>query len=181
LHFRRALHGRVDVAQTFGGAPQTVDLIRRYALEAQGRPEIRLLAEEIVSDLVSKDYLSEIRAVYFFVLSHTRYANDPRTVELVKRPELVVREIVAGKTPSLDCDDLVTFLAALYLSLGRHVQIMTVAFNRVMFRGHLQYSHVLLQVQEPRTKQWIIVDPVAAEDTDQMMARVKAVKIWGVA
>lgn len=142
---------------------------------------IRLLAEEITSGLASKDYLSEIQAVYFFVLGHTRYANDPRTVELVKRPERIVREIAAGKVPSLDCDDLVTFLAALLLSLGRSVQIMTVAFRRMVYRGNIQYSHVLLRVQEPRTKKWIILDPVAAEDTKKMLGKVKALKIWPLA
>jgi hypothetical protein len=165
----------------FKGAPHTVALIKRYALEAQSNPRVRLLAEEIITDLNSKDYLSEIAAIYYFVLENTRYANDPRTVELVRRPERIITELESGKTPSLDCDDLVTFQAALLLSLGREVRIVTVAFQRAMYRGQVQYSHVYLQVREPRSGKWIVLDPVAAEDTAQMLSRAKELKIWPLA
>lgn len=166
---------------SFRGAPHTVALIKRYALEAQSNPRVRLLAEEIVSGLNSKDYLSEINAVYYYTLSHTRYANDPRTVELVRRPERIIRELESGKTPSLDCDDLVTFQAALLLSLGREVRVVTVAFNRAVYKGEIQYSHVYLQAREPRSGTWIVLDPVAAEESPEMLSRIKEMKIWPLA
>lgn len=171
---------RLDVSAPFRGAPSTVALIKRYALESQSSPDVRLLAEEIVSELQSKDYGSEIKAIYNFIIAHTRYANDPRTVELVKRPTLVIRELASGKVPSLDCDDLVTLLAALYLSLGRRVRIVTMAQSDVFVGGHRQYSHVFLQVQEPFTRVWISVDPVAAEKTRRMLRTAKAFKVWSL-
>lgn len=177
----QALGHKLDVAEPFKGAPQTVALIKRYALEAQSDPTVRLLAEKIVSGLGSKDYLSEIAAVYYYVLNHTRYANDPRTVELVRRPGRVVAELAAGKTPSLDCDDLVTFQAALLLALGREVRIVTIAFRKVKYNGQVQYSHVYLQAKEPRTSQWIVLDPVAAEETADMLRKGQAIKIWPLA
>jgi hypothetical protein len=172
---------RLDVLGSFHGAPHTVALIKKYALEAQGKPYVRLLAEEIVSDLGSKDYLSEIAAIYYYVLNHCRYANDPRTVELVRRPERIVHELASGKTPSLDCDDLVTFQAALLLSLGREVRVVTVAFQKAVYKGQVQYSHVYLQAREPRSGKWIVLDPVAAEETPQMLKRTKVRKIWPLA
>lgn len=177
----KALGHKLDVQAPFRGAPQTVALIKKYALEAQSHPSVRLLAEEIVSGLGSKDYLSEIAAVYYYVINHTRYANDPRTVELVRRPERIVAEIFSGKTPSLDCDDLVVFEAALLLSLGREVRVVTIAFDRVQYQGQVQYSHVYLQVKEPRTSKWIVLDPVAAEDTAAMLKQGKIIKYWPVA
>jgi hypothetical protein len=177
----RALGHRLDVSEPFKGAPQTVALVKRYALEAQSDPSVRLLAERIVSGLDSKDYLSEIAAVYYYVLNHTRYANDPRTVELVRRPARVIAELAAGKTPSLDCDDLVAFQAALLLALGREVRIVTIAFRKVKYNGEIQYSHVYLQVKEPRTSTWIVLDPVAAEETAAMLKKGQALKIWPVA
>jgi hypothetical protein len=165
----------------FKGAPQTVALIKRYALEAQRDPSVRLLAEEIVSGLGSKDYVSEIAAVYYYVLNHTRYANDPRTVELVRRPARIVAELARGKTPSLDCDDLVVLQAALLLSLGREVRIVTIAFRKAMYRGQVQYSHVYLQAKEPRSSKWIVLDPVAAEETAAMLKKGQAIKIWPLA
>lgn len=181
MHFR-AVHGhRVDTIASFKGAPHTVELMKRYALESQRNPIVRLTAEEVVSGLDPKDYLSEINAIYNFVIGHVRYANDPRTIELVRRPERILKEIIAGKTPSVDCDDMVTLEAALYLSLGRGVRIITVAFQNAFFRGRRQFSHVFLQVQEPRSKRWVNIDPVAAEETGRMLRKVKAFKIWPVA
>lgn len=183
------------MTEPFAGAPHTVDHIRRVALAAQTHYPLRLLAEEIVGQLGSKDYLSEICAVYYWVCSHTRYANDPRTIELVRSPrELLDRlktnvdrlrgmfgsSLVSWK-PSLDCDDLTALLAALFLVLGREVRVVTVAFRDAFYDNKRQYSHVYLQVREPRTMQWIVVDPVAADATKEMLGRVKAIKIWPVA
>lgn len=171
----------MDIQVPFRGAPQTVALIKEYALAAQDHPSVRLLAEEIVGGLGSKDYLSEIAAVYYYIASCTRYANDPRTVELVRRPERIVAEILRGAVPSIDCDDMVVLYAALLLSLGREVRVITIAFDTVKYQGQIQYSHVYLQVKEPRTSRWIVLDPVAAEETAEMLKQGKAIKIWPVA
>lgn len=154
------------------------------------------MAEDIIGRLEGKDYVSEILAIYYWVCSHTRYANDPRTIELIRSPrELLerlkknvdqLRDTFAGGShgtwkPSLDCDDLTTLIAALLLSIGREVRICTVAFRNMFFRGRRQYSHVYLQAREPRSLAWIVLDPTAAETTQQMLGRVKAVKFWAIA
>jgi hypothetical protein len=176
-----ALGHRLDLTAPFRGAPQTVALIKQYAIGSQDNPAIRLLAEDIVSGLDSKDYLSEIAAVYYWTGNHTRYANDPRTVELVRKPALVIAEIMSGKVPSLDCDDLVCFMASLLIALGREVRVVTIAFQKMTYRGDVQYSHVYLQVKEPRTSKWITLDLVAAEETAAMLRKGKAIKIWPLA
>lgn len=167
--------------------------IVRFALEAQTYYPLRLLAEDIVGRLGSKDYLSEILAVYYWVCGNTRYANDPRTVELVRSPGELLRRLYAnidrlrgggtavGWKPSVDCDDLTVLLAAMFLSLGREVRICTVAFRDSFFNGVRQYQHVYVQVREPRTGKWIVLDPVAAETSPEMLRRIKAVKIWPIA
>lgn len=176
------------ITEPFRGAPHTVAHIKRVALEAQGFYPLRLLAEDIVGQLGSKDYLSEILAIYYWVLSHMRYANDPRTVELVRSPremlqrlKRAVTQLRSGWRPSVDCDDLTALLVALFLSMGREVRILTVAFRDAFYAGKRQYQHVYVQVREPRTGQWIVLDPVAAEAAGEMLRRVKAVKIWPIA
>lgn len=183
----RAASKRI-VVESFRGAPHTVQHIKTAALEAQTDYQVRLLAEDVCGHLDSKDYLSEILAVYYWVLGNVRYMNDPRTVELVRSPAEILRRIRAaarklreGWRPSLDCDDKVALLVALFLIMGREVQIVTVAFKHFYHRGKRQYQHVLIRVREPRTGNWIILDPVAAEDSAQMKSRIVAVKIWPVA
>lgn len=179
--FTSARAGRIETLGAFNGAPATVALIKRYAVASQRDPLVRAAAEDAVAGLQSKDYLSEITAVYYWVVAHTRYANDPRSVELVKKPAWVIRQIAAGAVPSLDCDDLVTLQAGLLLSLGREVRAVTAAFTNQFYGGERQYSHVYLQVREPRANVWVTLDPVAAEDTATMLRRVRALKIWPIA
>lgn len=156
-------------------------VMAEYARKSQHHHAVRRLAERICAGLQSKDYLSEILAVYYFVLANSRYMNDPRQIELVRAPWQVIAEIDAGRMPSLDCDDMITLIAALLLAIGREVRIVTLAFRNMFFRGKRQYQHVVLQVREPRTGVWILLDPVAAEDCEQMVRRVQAAKIWPVA
>lgn len=138
------------------------------------------MAEQVCAQIDSKDYSSEYIALYRFVLAKTRYMRDPRTVELVRAPYVVVEEIASGGRPSLDCDDLSALLAALVLSVGGHCEFVTVAFKHMFYAGERQYSHVFLRAQDPRTKQWIVLDPVAAERTSKMLRDVKAAKTWSV-
>jgi hypothetical protein len=135
----------------------------------------------LIQNISGKDYLSEALAIYNGVLRYTRYASDPRTIELVKRPEWIIKQIGAGRTPSIDCDDMTGLLAALLLSLGREVRAVTVAFRDSFHAGTRQFSHIYVQFREPRSGLWITLDPVAADETNQMLSRVKALKIWPIA
>ena len=167
--------------------------IRRLALPCQRHYAVRELAEELVGRLQSKAYLSEILAIYYWVLGNIRYANDPRNAELVRSPaevlERLKRHVVAlmqiatGAAkwkPSLDCDDLTCLLVGLFLCMGREVQVVTVAFHDNVAHGDRQYGHVYIRVREPLSGEWIVLDPVAAEGTAEMLRRVKFAKIWPV-
>lgn len=156
--------------------------MRDAALRAQHDYSVRRLAESICAGLPSKAYLDEYLAIYYFVLSHCRYMRDPRTVELVRSPKLVAQQLLAGQTPSLDCDDMAAFINALTLATGGESRLVTVAFGRPIFvRGQRQYSHVFAQAREPQGNGWVTLDPVAADKTNQMLRRVRSAKIWPVA
>lgn len=165
----------------YRGAPQTVSVMRRAALDSQSNLAIRQLAETACAGLDSKDYTSEYLALYNLLLQRCRYMRDPRTVELVRAPYLVAQEILQGGRPNLDCDDLSAFLGSLVLAVGGAVRFVTVAFRNAFYAGQRQYSHVFAQALEPRSGLWITLDPVAAEKTGEMMKRVKAAAIWPVA
>lgn len=166
----------------YRGAPQTVGVLRSAALSSGENYDVRKLCEQVCARVDSKDYTSEYLAIYYFVLQRTRYMRDPRTVELVRAPYVAVGEILRGGRPSLDCDDLAALLCAMVLAVGGHCELVTVAF-RDMFHyasGERQFSHVFARAQDPRSKQWVVLDPVAAERTDKMLRDIRAFKTWSV-
>ena len=165
----------------YRGAPQTIEVMRRAALDSQSHLSVRELAEQVCGRLDSKDYTSEYLALYNLVLQRCRYMRDPRTVELVRAPYLVADEILRGGRPSLDCDDMSALLGALVLAVGGNVRYVTVAFRNAFYNGERQYSHVFAQALEPRTGLWIVLDPVAADKTGEMMGRIRAAAVWPVA
>lgn len=163
----------------YRGAPQTIEVMMGAALDDHKHFETRQLAEAVCEHLDSKDYLSEYLALYNFLLQRSRYMRDPRRTELVRAPYIVSRQILAGHRPSLDCDDMATWLAAAVLAVGGTAWFATVAFSKMVYNGVLQFSHVFTCALEPRTRSRIVLDPVAAEKTPEMMRRVKVAKLWG--
>jgi hypothetical protein len=165
----------------YAGAKQTVDVMRTAALEDANHFNTRQLAEIVCEGLDSKDYTSEYQALYHFLLQRTRYMRDPRRTELVRAPHLVSQQIMAGHRPSLDCDDMSTWLGAAVTAVGGRAEFVTVAFQEMYYEGQQQYSHVFTRALEPRNGCMIVLDPVAAEKTPQMLRRVVAAATWPIA
>lgn len=164
----------------YHGAPQTIQVMRQAALDDAGHFVTRQLAEMVCEHLQSKDYTSEYLALYHFLLQRTRYMRDPRRTELVRAPHVISRQIMSGHIPSLDCDDMATWLAAAVMSVGGRAEYCTVAFARLMYGSEPQYSHVFTRALEPRTRTYLVLDPVAAEKTPQMLSRVVQGETWPV-
>lgn len=163
------------------GAPQTIKVMAKAALDDANHFATRQLAESVCEGLDSKDYASEYLALYHYLLQHSRYMRDPRRVELVRAPYVLSRQMMEGHIPSIDCDDMATWLAAAIMSVGGAVDLCTVAFQLMMYRGQQQFSHVFVRGLEPRTRVYMVLDPVAAEKTPQMLRRVRAAKVWPIA
>ncbi len=155
--------------------------MRKAALDDADHFATRQLAESVCEGLDSKDYTSEYHALYYFLLQRTRYMRDPRRVELVRAPYLISQQIMAGHRPSIDCDDAATWLAAAVLAVGGRAEFITCAFQKMFYDGQPQYSHVFTRALEPRTRCMIVLDPVAAEKTNQMLARIVAAAAWPIA
>lgn len=165
----------------YRGHPSTVGLMRDAALSAQNDYIVRQTAEEIVGNVKEKDYISEPLAVGYWVYSNTRYTRDPRTVELVQSPVVLLRQIHDNVKPKCDCDEQSALIAALCLAIGCSVRFTTVAFKNIFVGEQRQYSHVFCQAKDQKSGMWITLDPVAGKDTREMMSRVVAAKTWMVA
>ena len=157
----------------YSGAPQTIGVMRQAVLDDANHFDTRQLAESVCEHLDSKDYTSEYLALYQFLLQRTRYMRDPRRTELVRAPYVISQQILAGHRPSLDCDDMATWLAAAVTAVGGRAEFCTVAFAKLYYDGQPQYSHVFTRALEPRNRCYIVLDPVAAEKTAQMLHRVR--------
>lgn len=141
---------------------------------------VRALVEEVCRYLPSKDTVSEALAFHNLVLDRTRYMRDPRTVEYVRAPWVIVEQMMAGHTPGLDCDDMTGLICGMAAISGAETRAATVAFKHMFYKGVRQYSHVFAQIREPRTGQWMTIDPVAGNKTEEMKSRVVAAKFWPI-
>lgn len=162
----------------YKGAPHTVRIIKDAVAESRNHYLVRRATELVCQGLRSKDYLSEALAICYWVEQRTRYMRDPRSVELVRAPYKVIEQIQAGQTPCLDCDDMAALICGMLESSGAECSVVTVAFRNMFYQGERQYSHVFAQVREPRSGATIVLDPVANVDTDKMLSRVVAAKVW---
>jgi hypothetical protein len=166
----------------YRGAPQTVGLIGRTALEAQNDYSVREVTEAVCSGLPGKDFVGEYQAIYYFLIGpRVRYMRDPRTVELVRSPQVISKRILSGQVANLDCDDMSGQAAAMVLACGGQPRLVTVAFRPMFHKGQRQYSHVFCEAKDPRSGLWIAIDPVAGRNTGQMMRRIVHAKTWPIA
>jgi len=96
---------------------------------------VRRWAEEITSG--AENDLEVVEEIYDFVSSHTRFTKDPLGFEYIVTPPVVLRSIEMGKTPRLDCDDLVVFSLSLIGSLG-----VPVAMRAASYKPDKKFTHV---------------------------------------
>ncbi len=159
----------------FAGPRTTIEQMVRDLNGPRGERSVlvRAYTERVVRELQPKDYLSEILAVRNAVLTDTRYLNDPLTTEWVKDPERMVEEINAHGKALIDCDEYALLIAAMWRQLGREVDFVTVGFG---MPG--SYSHVFARVLEPKSRKYIVGDPVAGTTEGAMLKRVSTYKIW---
>jgi hypothetical protein len=129
---------------------------------------VRSMTEGVVRQLVGKEYQGEILAIRYWVTENVRYVNDPLHVELVKDPQRLCEEVLAHGQASADCDEIAALIACMCLQVGRIAEFVVVGFGDEPG----QYSHVFARVQEPRTGQWIVTDPVGGTDERGMLDRV---------
>lgn len=162
----------------FHGPADTIMLMISMTVGPRGEQStlVRSLKDHIVRGLTPKDYFSEILAVRNYVAEHIKYSNDAVAVEQVQDPERMAQEIVDHGKAVADCDEIALLIGTLCRQLGREVAYVTVGFGKPN-----SFAHVFAIVLEPKSKRWIICDPVAGTDEASMLKRVTTYKIWSIA
>lgn len=119
----------------------------------------------------------------------TRERSDGRNTKLLRVKE-IVRSV--GSEPCWDittddhyvylpeadvtvsnCDEFALAIGACCLTIGARVNFVTVGFKPRMSGEPKIHTHVFCRAQDPRTKIWWVLDPVAGRKTADMLKRVK--------
>lgn len=190
-HYQRRYNAAVGTVEPYRGTDQTVAVMSRLvrdirprqmistALESERSLKVRRHTEQIVGNIRPKDYSSEIIAICKWWGNAGRYTRDPLHVEMLRTPERLIDDAMAGKLAA-DCDEFATAIAACCLAVGSRAQFVTVGFQPRLPGQPKIHTHVFCRAQDPRTKVWWVLDPVAGRRTAQMLKRVKQYTIFEV-
>lgn len=149
------------------------------ALQGERSVRFRRHTEQIVNNLRPKDYTSEIIAISRWWGNAGRYTRDPLHIELIRSPDRLLDDALAGRA-ALDCDDVALAIATSCLTIGARVQFVTVGFQPRLPGQPKVHTHVFARAQDPKSKIWWVLDPVAGRKTGDMLRRVKQYTIFEV-
>lgn len=107
-----------------------------YIREGLHNVDVRQMAEQIVRYLPQKDYAGEVELVHAFVRDRVRYTMDPDGVELLQKPERILR-VRQG-----DCDDKSILVCSLLGSIGHKTRLIAIGPSMKAF------THVFAQVRD---------------------------------
>jgi len=166
------LEGSYPLPAGDAGTARTIQFMRGCATGTDGakHPKVRALALQIVRGLGPREYSRQIDAVYNWVKQNVEFRGEYR--ETLQTP-VATLNLGAG-----DCDDHVTLLGALLLTLGFQVRPQTVAKE-----VNSDFAHVYLEVLDRSTGQWVPLDTTVINASPGWspaeVRRRRAWRTWG--
>lgn len=169
-------------AWDYKGVTYTVNEMRRLVRDALTKEQslaVRRLAERIIAGVPGKDYLSEVAALYYWVLVNLRYTRDPAHIELLTSPLQVLQpgpaDIAAGRRAAQeDCETFSVVMAALCMSIGN-----TAEFETISTQAGVGFHHVFCVVRLP-TGERVVVDQVAGPNVNEMLRSIVTHQSWPI-
>lgn len=120
----------------------TLATMRRLAVDASRHPTLLALARQIVAEDRDGGFSGRTRAerITRWLAAHTRYVPDPTSLEVVRPPLALLRDIAEQGWAAEDCESLATLHAALLEAVGVPTRY------RVLGRDPSgPYEHVLVE------------------------------------
>jgi hypothetical protein len=151
----------------------------RNALDGERSIPFRRHTEQIINNIRPKDYTSEILAICRWWGNHSRYTRDPLHIEMIRSPDRLLADALAGRLAA-DCDDTALAIATSCMIIGAKAQFVTVGFKPRLPGQPKIHTHVFCRAQDPKSKVWWVLDPVAGRKTGDMLRRVKQYTIFEV-
>jgi hypothetical protein len=132
---------------------KTVHNIKKIIMNAAFQPYVRRWAENIVYSIPQGDKFGEARAIYDFVVESIRYTKDPKGLEFIQTPDLLLRFIEADDIATGDCDDITTLGMALLKSIGFDVAVKITSYSH---KRQFQHVYGLVYVNG----EWLAFDAI---------------------
>jgi len=127
------------------GTFKTLQEMRKLVLKASQNPMIYNLARYLVQSIPSEDKYNRASRIFEFVRDYIDYVNDPLGTELLRSPEIVLKE------RNGDCDEKATLLASLYRAVGFPVAFVVCGPDP----EHFKHVYVAVKVGN----WWLTADP----------------------
>lgn len=174
-------NGGQKLSWDYQGIPFTIDRMRKMVYQAllwEQQGLLRRHVESVTAGVRPKDYLSEIAAIYYYVLKNLRYVRDPVHVEYIQSPLSTLQPLpwdkANGRTARQDdCETIATTIAAMCMSIGVRCDFVTIST-----KPGVNYHHVFTIAHNGDAK--IVVDPIPGPDTQAMLSAVVKFEIWRI-
>lgn len=176
--YRGTDHTVATMIRLAKGSVDPRSLVQKSLVGERSIP-VRRHTEQIISNIRPKDYSSEIIAICRWWGNAGRYTRDPLHVEMLRDPDRLITDALNGRL-SCDCDEFALAIATCCLTIGARAQFVTVGFSTRRPGQPKIHTHVFCRAQDPRTKTWWVLDPVAGRRTGQMLKRIKQYTVFEV-
>ena len=146
------------------GVRETLALMRAIVRRYRADPNMIAYARQLLIGVPQKDWMGEIRKIFYFVRDRIRYVQDPNDVETLSTPDYLLANMNAGG----DCDDKSVLLATLLEASGHPARFRAVGFEG----GALTHVYVETKLGE----RWIPLDTTESLDAGELMFDPREVK-----
>jgi hypothetical protein len=123
----------------YQGTSETIAAMKALVDSAKKHPDIISLARRIVFNVEPRDHMGEARAVFEWLRTSVRFANDPYGVETLTAPWILIND----PAPTGDCDCLSTLYNSLMSALGYNTAFKTIKAEA----GSGEFTHVYSLVE----------------------------------
>ena len=148
---------RLPLAGGDRGVADTVETMRALVRDSHARGMSAGVARRLIAGLRGR--VARLHAIFRWMQQHIDFCEDPKGVERIRHPDLILREIgdsmrSRADRPCVDCDESAPVAAALLLGAGFRPVFITISEP-----GDTKFSHVYAGVVAAAPAHVIAFDP----------------------
>lgn len=180
------------------GTDATIEAMRAMAIHAAGARDIRMLAglfpprTSINGVETRHGEWQRVTELYAWLRAHVKFQRDPRGIERVQTPELLLAKIMDAGEVAADCDCLAPLMVATLLPMNLSMRPAFVVVSRRPAPAEFEHVFSALfadQYARPLPAHWpdgvtpmgyVPLDPQEVETPGQAKAGVQRIRVYPV-